>query len=294
MFKGSLVALITPMDVDGSIDYQGLEKLVEFHIENGTDGIVAVGTTGESATVTVKEHISIAEQVVKFAAGRITVIAGNGANATSHAIELTKALNTSGIDGMLGVTPYYNKPSPRGLVAHYTAIANNTDIPQILYNVPGRTGVDMLPETIAELSTHKNIVAIKEATGNLTRLYELKNLCDDDFSLLSGDDKTACEFILSGGHGAISVVNNLTPALYKKMVEAAVSGDKETAFEIDSSLSSLHQDLFIEANPIPVKWAAHEMGLIKNNTIRLPLTELSSANHGLVKEAMGKAQLEVN
>ena len=293
MFRGSYVALITPMNLDGSIDYQGLEGLVEFHVNNGTDGIVAVGTTGESATVTLSEHIKIVKQVVKSVNGRIPVIAGNGANATAHAIELTQALNNTGIDGMLGVTPYYNKPSPAGLIAHYTAVANQTDIPQILYNVPGRTGVDMLPDVIAELSTHKNIVAVKEATGDLSRLHQIKAACDDDFAILSGDDATACEFILSGGDGAISVVNNITPQNYKKMCEAAFQGDKELAYQLDNSISSLHSALFIEANPIPVKWAAHALGLIENNTIRLPLTELSSANHGLVKEAMEKAQLEV-
>ena len=293
MFRGSYVALITPMNLDGSIDYQGLVNLVEFHINNGTDGIVAVGTTGESATVTLSEHVKIVEQVVKAVDGRVPVIAGNGANATAHAIELTQALNETGIDGMLGVTPYYNKPSPAGLLAHYLAVANATDIPQILYNVPGRTGVDMQPEVIAELSKHKNIVAVKEATGDLTRLHKIKALCDDDFVILSGDDVTACEFILSGGDGAISVVNNIAPTAYKQMCDAALKGDKETAYQLDKSMSSLHSSLFIEANPIPVKWAAHEMGLIENNTIRLPLTELSSANYGLVKEAMEKAQLEV-
>ncbi|RYV01331.1 4-hydroxy-tetrahydrodipicolinate synthase [Shewanella sp. OPT22] len=293
MFKGSYVALITPMNLDGSIDVEGLDKLVDFHINNGTDGIVAVGTTGESATVTLTEHVRIVEQVVKFSNGRVPVIAGNGANATAHAIELTQALNGTGVDGMLGVTPYYNKPSPKGLIAHYKAVASHTDIPQILYNVPGRTGVDMQPETIAELSTFKNIVAIKEATGDLSRLHKLKDLCDDSFGLLSGDDATACEFILSGGDGAISVVNNIAPSLYKKMCDSALNGDKEHAYAFDNELSLLHSSLFVEANPIPVKWAAFELGLIKNNTIRLPLTELSSANYGLVKEAMEKAQLEV-
>ena len=293
MFRGSYVALITPMNLDDSIDYQGLASLVEFHINNGTDGIVAVGTTGESATVTLSEHVKIVKQVVKAVDGRVPVIAGNGANATAHAIELTQALNDTGIDGMLGVTPYYNKPSPAGLLAHYLAVANATDIPQILYNVPGRTGVDMQPEVIAELSKHKNIVAVKEATGDLSRLHKIKALCDDDFAILSGDDATACEFILSGGDGSISVVNNIAPTAYKQMCDAALKGDKETAYQLDKSMSSLHSALFVEANPIPVKWAAHEMGLIENNTIRLPLTELSSANHGLVKEAMEKAQLEV-
>ncbi len=294
MFRGSYVALITPMNLDGSIDYQGLENLAEFHISNGTDGIVAVGTTGESATVTLSEHVDIVKQVVKSVNGRVPVIAGNGANATARAIELTQALNNTDIDGMLGVTPYYNKPSPAGLLAHYSAVADATDIPQILYNVPGRTGVDMQPEVIAELSEHKNIVAVKEATGDVSRLRKIKALCDDNFAVLSGDDVTACEFILSGGDGAISVVNNIAPKAYKQMCDAALSGDKEAAYQFDELMSPLYSALFVEANPIPVKWAAHKMRLIKNNTIRLPLTELSGANYGLVKEAMEKAQLEVN
>lgn len=293
MFKGSYVAMITPMNVDGSVDFHSLERLAEFHINNGTDGIVAVGTTGESATVTLSEHINIVKCIVKSVSGRVPVIAGNGANATAHAVELTQALNKTGVDGMLGVTPYYNKPSPSGLVAHYLAVANQTDIPQILYNVPGRTGVDMVPEIIVTLSNHQNIVGVKEATGDISRLHKLKELCDDSFSLLSGDDATACEFILAGGDGAISVVNNIAPKTYKQMCVAALNGNKELAYQLDSTLSALHNALFIEANPIPVKWAAHELGLIKNNTIRLPLTELSCTNHGLVKEAMEKAQLEV-
>lgn len=281
------------MNSDGTIDYASLERLVDFHINQGTDAIVAVGTTGESATLPMKEHIAVVNQTVKFAAGRVPIIGGNGANATAEAIELTKGMQNSGISAMLGVTPYYNKPTPKGLIAHYKAIAASTDIPQILYNVPGRTAVDMKPETVAELCTVSNIIGVKEATGDVSRVALLRQLCGDDFILYSGDDATAREFLLAGGNGVISVANNIVPHAFKAMCDAALAGNAQLAAEIDEPLRGLYSSLFCEANPIPVKWAVHRMGLITHGHIRLPLTELSEQFHGLLLESMKKAQIKV-
>lgn len=293
MINGSIVALITPLNSDGSVDYTSLEKLVEYHIAEGTDAIVAVGTTGESATLPISEHIEVVAQTVKFAAGRIPIIGGNGANATSEAIELTKAQSDLGVVAMLGVTPYYNKPSPKGLIAHYKAVAASTDIPQILYNVPGRTAVDMLPETVAQLVNVPNIIGVKEATGDLSRVKRLRELCGDDFMLWSGDDATAREFIMLGGNGVISVANNIVPKQFKLMCDAALAGDVEAAKVAEAPIVDLYSALFCEANPIPVKWAVHRMGLITNGDIRLPLTELSPEFHGLLLDAMKNARIEV-
>lgn len=293
MINGSIVAIITPMNSDGSVDFASLERLVEFHIDQGTDAIVAVGTTGESATLPMSEHINVVSQTVKFAAGRIPIIGGNGANATAEAIELTKSLSKVGVAAMLGVTPYYNKPTPKGLIAHFKAIAASTEVPQILYNVPGRTAVDMLPETVAELVHVPNIIGVKEATGDVSRVKRLRQLCGDDFMLYSGDDATAREFLLLGGNGVISVANNIVPKAFKAMCDAALAGNAELALSIDTPLSGLYSTLFCEANPIPVKWAAHKMGLIEYGHIRLPLTELSEQCHGLLIEAMTRAQIEV-
>lgn len=293
MINGSIVALITPMNSDGSVDFASLESLVEFHIANGTDAIVAVGTTGESATLPMKEHVNVVAKTVEYAKGRIPVIGGNGANATSEAIELTQALSATGVAAMLGVTPYYNKPTPKGLVAHYKAVAAATDIPQILYNVPGRTALDMKPETVAELCDVANIIGIKEATGDVSRVARLRELCGSDFLLYSGDDATARDFLLAGGNGVISVANNIVPAQFKKMCTLALAGDIEASLAADEPMRGLYSTLFCEANPIPVKWAAHRMGLIKDGFIRLPLTELSESCHGLLLDAMKKAGLEV-
>ncbi|MDO6620217.1 MULTISPECIES: 4-hydroxy-tetrahydrodipicolinate synthase [unclassified Shewanella] len=293
MINGSIVALITPMNSDGTVDYKSLERLVEFHIEQGTDAIVAVGTTGESATLPIKEHAQVVSQTVKFAAGRIPVIGGNGANATAEAIELTQSMADSGIVAMLGVTPYYNKPSPKGLIAHYKAVAASTDIPQILYNVPGRTSVDMLPETVAELVAVENIIGVKEATGDLTRVARLRELCGQDFKLYSGDDATARDFLLLGGDGVISVANNIVPKAFKQLCDAALAGDHALSEKLNLPLKGLYEHLFCEANPIPVKWAAHQIGLISQGHIRLPLTELSEQFHGQLLEAMKQAQIEV-
>ncbi|MEI6858860.1 MAG: 4-hydroxy-tetrahydrodipicolinate synthase [Shewanella sp.] len=293
MISGSIVALITPLNSDGVVDYTSLEKLVEYHISQGTDAIVAVGTTGESATLTMSEHIEVVAQTVKFASGRIPVIGGNGGNATAEAIELTKAQNKLGVVAMLGVTPYYNKPSPKGLIAHYKAVAASTDIPQILYNVPARTSVDMLPETIGELSKVSNIIGIKDATGDVTRVKPLRELCGDDFLLYSGDDATAREFLTLGGNGVISVANNIVPKQFKLMCDAALAGDLQGSMAAENQIKGLFTALFCEANPIPIKWAVHQMGLISQGEIRLPLTELSTEFHGLLLDAMKNAQIEV-
>ncbi|WP_299006002.1 4-hydroxy-tetrahydrodipicolinate synthase [uncultured Shewanella sp.] len=294
MITGSIVALITPMNSDGSVDFASLEQLVEYHIAQGTDAIVAVGTTGESATLPTEEHINVVAQVVKFAKGRIPIIGGNGANSTAEAIELTIGQAKVGVAAMLGVTPYYNKPSPKGLIAHFKAVAASTDIPQILYNVPGRTAVDMLPETVAELASVPNIIGIKEATGDVSRVARLRELCGADFLLYSGDDDTGREFIELGGNGIISVANNIVPRQFKDMCDAQLAGDTQKAKIIETPLKGIFGALFCEANPIPVKWATHRMGLIPNGTIRLPLTELSDEHHGLLVEEMKKAHIEVN
>ncbi|MBY6017198.1 4-hydroxy-tetrahydrodipicolinate synthase [Ferrimonas balearica] len=286
MFRGSIVALVTPMNQDGSVDFSALSTLVNFHIENGTDAIVAVGTTGESATLSVSEHVAVVKAVVEQAAGRVPVIAGAGANSTAEAVALTKACDEVGADGMLSVTPYYNKPTQAGLVAHFSAIAAATDKPIILYNVPGRTCCDLKPEAVAELSRVKNIVGIKEATGDLSRVTPLRQLCGDDFLLLTGDDPTAMAFMLAGGDGVISVTNNVRPAQFKALCDASLSGDIVKARALDAQLYPLYGALFIEANPIPVKWAMEAIGVTERTVMRLPLTELSEQGKEKVREAL--------
>ena len=271
-----MVALVTPMFEDGSVDYTSLENLIEFHIENQTDAIVAVGTTGESATVDMEEHCKIVKFVVDKAAKRIPVIAGTGANSTSEAIELTQCAKNAGADACLLVTPYYNKPTQEGLYQHHKAIAEEVDIAQILYNVPGRTAVDMQPETVARLAKIENIIGIKEATGNLERLAQIQALVSEEFDLYSGDDATAVDFILAGGHGGISVSANIVPKQLRDAYAAALAGDADLAHQIDAPLQGVHADLFLESNPIPVKWACHKLGLIPNG-IRLPLTPFSKS-----------------
>ena len=288
MIKGSLVALVTPMQADGSVDRESLAELVEFHIENKTDAIVAVGTTGESATLDTQEHCQVVRQVVEMVAGRIPVIAGTGSNSTHEAIELTQCAKDAGADACLLVTPYYNKPPQEGLYQHHKAIAEAVDIPQILYNVPGRTAVDMLPETVERLAKVPNIIGIKEATGDLSRVADLQRRCGEGFALYSGDDATAMEFILTGGHGVISVTANVAPKLMHDMCQAALDGDKQAASEINERLMGLHTKLFVEANPIPVKWALLEMGMIPAG-IRLPLLMLSQRHQDTVRQAMRQA-----
>jgi 4-hydroxy-tetrahydrodipicolinate synthase len=288
MFSGSMVALVTPMRADGSLDSACLKTLIEFHISNGSDAIVAVGTTGESATLTVQEHCTVIKQIVLQVNGRVPVIAGTGANSTVEAIELTQHAKELGVDAVLLVTPYYNKPTQEGLFLHYKAIAEAVDIPQILYNVPGRTACDLLPETIARLAVIPNIIGVKEATGDLTRVEQIKSLCGDNIELYTGEDANTVDFILLGGKGVISVTANVAPAKMHDLCVAALSGDAEHAHQINNDLVLLHEKLFVEANPIPVKWALTEMGLIFTG-IRLPMTVLSESYHQPVREALRSA-----
>lgn len=280
MFKGSFVAIVTPMLDSGEIDYAGLQHLVEFHKKNGSHGLVSVGTTGESATLPFDEHIEVVKKTVEFADGQIPVIAGSGANSTSEAIFLSEQLADTGIAGFLSVVPYYNKPQQRGMVAHFKAIADSTDLPVLLYNVPGRTVADMLPETVAELASHKLIVGLKDATGDLERLKATQKLVPDDFLLLSGDDVTACDFLCAGGHGVISVTANVCPDIMSAMCNAAADGDFSLAKSLNSRIAALHHALFIEPNPVLPKWALYKMGLIDSANLRLPLVlpELDSKN----------------
>lgn len=290
LFHGSIVALITPM-THGEVNYDELKKLVDYHVASGTHCIVSVGTTGESTTLSIDENVKVIKKTVEFADGRIPVIAGTGSNATSEAVTMTKLLANSGVAGCLSVVPYYNKPTQEGMYLHYKAIAESTDLPQILYNVPGRTGSDLKPETIARLAKIENIVGVKEATGDLSRLPLIKQLAGDDFIFLSGDDATGLESMKLGGQGVISVTNNVAPVDMAKMCELALSGKFEEAEVINQRLMALHQDLFVEANPIPVKWAAYKLGLINEPNLRLPLTVLSEQAQPKVLAALKQAGL---
>jgi 4-hydroxy-tetrahydrodipicolinate synthase len=288
MIQGSLVAIVTPMHPDGRVDEQAFRRLIDWHVEQGTDAIVAVGTTGESATLDEQEHCDAIALVVDQAGGRVPVIAGTGANSTTEAISLTRCAQRSGADACLLVTPYYNKPTQEGLYQHHKAVAEAVDIPQILYNVPGRTAVDMLPETVARLAEIGNIVGLKEATGKLERITRLRELTSPAFAIYSGDDATAREAMLLGANGDISVTANVAPAAMHAMCAAALAGDRAKAGEIDATLAGLHEKLFVEANPIPVKWALAEMGLIQRG-IRLPLTWLSEGFHDAVRGVLKQA-----
>jgi len=285
MFTGSMVAVATPMNEDGSIDFESFEKLIEFHIENKTDAIVPVGTTGESATLNHEEHCETISFVVSKVAKRIPVIAGTGANSTSEAIDLTKYAYDAGVDGCLSVTPYYNKPTQEGLFLHFKSIANAVPVPLIPYNVPGRTSCDMLPETVERFLPIKNIVAIKEAIGNVDRIKKLVSICGEKINILSGDDLTAMEALLNGGKGVITVTGNIAPKYMHLMCKAAIEGDRELASKYDKKIAGLHSDLFLESNPIPAKWALYKMGLIKKG-IRLPLTVFSKEHHDKLLESM--------
>ncbi len=288
MFHGSMVALVTPMQADGSLDDEGLERLVEFHIENGTDAIVSVGTTGESPTLNDLEHCAVIRKTVDLVRGRIPVIAGTGSNCTREAISLSRSAMESGADACLLVTPYYNKPTQEGLYLHYKAIAEAVAIPHILYNVPGRTGCDLKPVTVARLSAISNIVGIKEATGDLQRVQEILDSCGDTLDIYGGDDATCRELILIGGRGVISVTANVAPKAMHVMCAAALAGEQAKAESLDAPLVGLHEHLFVEANPIPVKWVLAEMGLIGYG-IRLPLTLLSEQYHDTLRQAMRQA-----
>ena len=287
---GSIVAIVTPMHEDGSLDLPCLRKLVDYHVQEGTDAIVIVGTTGESPTVDVEEHQELIRVAVDQAAGRIPVIAGTGANSTSEAIEMTEFAKKVGADAALSVVPYYNKPTQEGLYRHFKAIAEAVDIPVILYNVPGRTVADLGNETTLRLAQIPNIVGIKDATGNMERAAELINRAPEGFSVFSGDDGTACALLLLGGKANSSVVDNVAPRMMHEMCMAAVSGDVAKARELNFRLSALSRQLFCEANPIPVKWACQQMGLTEGG-IRLPLTPLSAECHERVRSAMRQAGL---
>lgn len=290
MISGSIVALVTPMQPEGEIDYPALTALVEWHVSEGTNGIVAVGTTGESATLTVEEHYQVIEHIVKVAANRIPVIAGTGANSTVEAIEWTAAAKSLGADACLLVTPYYNKPSQRGLFEHHKKIAAEVAIPQILYNVPGRTACDLLPDTVCELAKLPNIIGIKEATGNLARGKEIMARCGSGFLVYSGDDATALELIVAGARGNISVTANIIPAVMAKICALGLAGqtDKSSADQarlLDARIADLHKDLFLEANPVPVKWALQAMGRISSG-IRLPLVEFDPALQAVLRSTL--------
>ncbi len=292
MFKGSMVALVTPMHADGSIDRDSLASLIEWHIESGTGAIVAAGTTGEAPTLETREHIEFLSLTVDIASGRIPVVAGTGSNSTAQTLSLTAKAADLGVDACLLIVPYYNKPGQEGLFLHYRHIAEAVKLPIILYNVPGRTVADLLPETVERLASFSNIIGIKEATGDLARLHEIRDRCGDDFLLYSGDDATCREFMLAGGNGVISVTANVAPDAMARMCEAALRGDRDAAEKADAPLAKLHKALFVEANPIPVKWALHAMGHIPPG-IRLPLTPLAEHNQPVVKDALASAGIPV-
>ncbi|MDP2284524.1 MAG: 4-hydroxy-tetrahydrodipicolinate synthase [Pseudohongiella sp.] len=291
MIEGSIVAIVTPMLPNGDIDYPAFDRLLEWHVKSGTDAIVVVGTTGESPTLTMEEHCAVIERCIKVINGRIPVIAGTGSNSTAEAIYYTNAARDLGADACLLVTPYYNKPSQEGLYQHFKKIAEEVDIPQILYNVPGRTGVDLLPETVSRLANIKNIVGIKEATGDLDRGQHVINLCGDRIAVYSGDDATALDLILAGAKGNISVTANVAPAQMHEVCRLALSGEKEKASLLNARLAGLHHALFLESNPVPVKWALNELGFIESG-IRLPLVPLNEAYKIPVREAIRHAGLE--
>ncbi|PAV01151.1 4-hydroxy-tetrahydrodipicolinate synthase [Arsenophonus sp. ENCA] len=291
--RGSLAAIVTPMDIKGQIDKPSLKKLIDYHVNNGTTAIVSVGTTGESATLDHSEHLDVVLTTLEYADGRIPIIAGSGANATKQAITLTKSLEKTGVVACLAVTPYYNKPSQEGLYQHFKAIAEQTDLPQILYNVPSRTGCDLLPETVARLAKLGNIVALKEASGDLSRVNRIRRLINDEnFILLSGDDATALEFMQLGGQGVISVTANIAAKLMAEICKLALSEKYAEAHKLNYRLSELHYQLFIEPNPIPVKWACYQLGLINSDTLHLPMTPLTLAGQIAVQKALKIADLQ--
>lgn len=290
MIKGSIVALVTPMQDDGSVDWPALESLVNWHVAQGTAAIVSVGTTGESATLDVGEHMDVIRATVQHAAGRVPVIAGTGANSTAEAIELTRSAEEAKADACLLVTPYYNKPTQEGLYQHHKAISEACALPQILYNVPGRTAVDMLPDTTARIVEFANVIGIKDATGDMQRAREVIAVCQGHAAVYSGDDGSAVELMLLGGQGNISVTANIVPARMAAICAAALSGDAEQARALNAGIADLHKLLFVESNPIPVKWAMAEMGLCGYG-IRLPLTVLAQSYHAQVRAGLSAAGL---
>ena len=293
MITGSLVAIATPMLEDGRIDLARFRSLIDFHVEEGTDGVVVVGTTGESPTVDFEEHKELIQVAVEHAGGRIPVIAGTGANSTAEAIELSESAKSSGATASLSVVPYYNKPTQEGLYRHFRKIAEAVDLPQILYNVPGRTVADMSNDTVVRLTEVPGIIGIKDATANMERAADLVKRAPPEFAIYSGEDSAALALILLGGHGVISVTANVAPRLMHEMCAAALNGDVATARAINMRLLSLHQRLFVEANPIPVKWALQQMGLITGG-IRLPMTPLAEKFHDTVRDALSEAGIPVS
>jgi 4-hydroxy-tetrahydrodipicolinate synthase len=285
VFKGSLVALVTPFDNNNRVDYASLKRLIDFHVGQGSDGLVIAGTTGESATLSRSEHIELVGRAIEIARGRLPIIAGTGSNSTAQTIDLSLAVADPGIAAYLVVVPYYNKPTQEGLFQHFTAVAGAVDKPVMMYNVPGRTVADMLPETVARLAPHPNIFGIKEATGDIERLRQIQSLIDGDFMLYSGDDLTLLPFIEAGGHGVVTVSGNVAPAQVSRLCRLALAGKHEEAAELDATLQPLNTLLFTESNPIPVKWAVSEMGLMAPN-IRLPLTPFSEQYHDEMRAAM--------
>ena len=291
MLTGSMVALVTPMNGDGEINYTDLGRLIDFHCEAGTQALVIAGTTGESATLAHDEHVDIVRRACELSAGRIPIIAGTGSNSTAQTLALSKEVASLPLAGLLIVTPYYNKPTQEGLYRHYSVIADAVDRPLILYNVPGRTAVDLLPDTVARLAKHDNIASIKDATAEVDRVRVLRDSCGESFTLLSGDDATGAEFMLAGGDGVISVTANVAPAAMRALCDAARAGNREAATAIDAPMRLLHRDLFIESNPIPVKWAVTQMGLAGEG-IRLPLTVLEDRHQAAVQAAMAASGVE--
>ena len=290
MLTGSMVAMVTPMQANGSVDWQALARLVDYHVEQGTDAIISVGTTGESATLDHDEHGEVIRQTVAAAKGRLPVVGGTGANATAESIRLTRVAADAGVDACLLVVPYYNKPTQEGLFRHFSAIAEAVDIPQILYNVPGRTAIDMHNDTTVRLSAVDNIVGIKDATNDLDRGRDLIARCPADFAIYSGEDGSACQLMLAGGKGTISVTANAAPNLMHRMCKAAGAGDEKVATALDEQLSDLHVAMFLESNPIPAKWAVQQLGLASEG-IRLPLLTLSEEYHDTVRAAMQRAEV---
>jgi 4-hydroxy-tetrahydrodipicolinate synthase len=288
MYSGSIVAVVTPMAETGEIDYAAWDRLLDWHVANGTDAVVAVGTTGESPTVTLDEATELVRRAAARLDGRIPVIAGSGTNSTATTIERTRRLAEAGADAVLVVTPYYNKPTQEGLYRHHLAVAEASAVPVILYNVPARTGVDLLPETVERLAAHPRIVALKEATGSLQRLAELQQRCGDELEFLSGDDPIAAEAMIAGARGVISVTANVAPRAMSELAAAALAGDAALARELDARLQVLHRAMFVESNPIPAKWAVQQLGLIPGG-IRLPLTPLSASAQPAVRDAMRAA-----
>ncbi len=285
MLKGSLVALVTPFDGNNRVDYTSLKRLIDFHVDQGSDGLVIAGTTGESATLAHSEHVELVGRALEMAAGRLPIIAGTGSNSTAQTIELSIAVADPELEAYLVVVPYYNKPTQEGLAQHFTAIADAVERPVLLYNVPGRTVADMLPDTVARLSRHDNICGIKEATGDMGRLQDIRAQVDDDFMLYSGDDFTLLPFIEQGGHGVVTVSGNVAPHHVSQLCRLALAGEHDEAAELDATLQPLNKALFVESNPIPVKWAVSELGLIEPH-IRLPLTGYSEQYHEQMRTAM--------